>query len=150
MSEELTFLTDVATHRVAFHAETTIPRSKVYGWLADFGALGQYLPDVESVELHGSGIGAIREIRLPHAGTVYERLELLIPETTVVLSMCDGGPMPFDWYVAVISLSDGPDGGCVIDWRSNWVPRGVSPDDVRGVLVDFYQTMVDGIVALER
>ena len=95
--------------------ERTIPvaRSKVFACLMDFGGIGKLLPDaIETCTLTGSGIGALRTIKLKGTpGTVVERLECAYEQQVFSYSIVAECPLPVDHYHAVVTLSDAAVGG---------------------------------------
>lgn len=128
--------------------EKTIPvaRSKVFAALMDFGGIAKLLPDaIESCTLTGSGIGALRTVKLKDApGEVVERLECAYEQQVFSYSIVAPSPLPVDHYHAVVTLSDAA-GGCRIVWGSNWVANGAPESEVKTMLSGLYNTLIDAL-----
>ena len=125
-----------------------IPRGKVFAHLMDFGGIKSLLPDMlETCEVTGSGVGAVRTITLKGApGTVVERLDGAYDGHYFSYSIIAECPLPMDHYHAVVMLEDAADGGCFIRYGSNWVAKGAPEAEVVGMLTGLYNTIVDAIV----
>ncbi|MEN9727664.1 MAG: hypothetical protein RL434_2030 [Pseudomonadota bacterium] len=129
--------------------DKTIPvaRSKVFAALMDFGGVGKLLPDaIESCTVQGSGVGAVRTIKLKGApGEVVERLECGHDETVFSYSIVAPSPLPVDHYHAVVILSDAAGGGCRVVWGSNWVATAAPEADVKAMLTDLYTNLINAL-----
>lgn len=129
-----------------------VPRAAIYRMLADFGGIGALMGDaVESCECAGSGVGAVRRVRVRGvAGELVERLEALLPDQLFAYSIVEECSLPIDHYCAVVTLSDAPDGGCAIAWGSNWVAKGAPEDSVRRMLTGLYDSIIDALLRAAR
>ena len=129
--------------------DKTIPvaRAKVFATLMDFGGVGKLMPDaIESCTLQGSGVGALRTIKLKGApGEVVERLEASHDNTLFSYSIVAPSPLPVDHYHAVVTLSDAAEGGCRVVWGSNWVATGAPEADVKAMLTDLYTNLINAM-----
>ena len=132
--------------------ERTIPvaRSKVFACLMDFGGISKLLPDaIESCTVTGSGIGAVRTVKLKSApGTVVERLECAYEQQVFSYSIVAECPLPLDHYHAVVTVNDAPSGGSKIAWGSNWVAKGAPEAEVKTMLTGLYNGLIDAIAKL--
>ncbi|MGR8947916.1 MAG: SRPBCC family protein [Gammaproteobacteria bacterium] len=124
-------------------------RQKVFAALMDFGGLKPLLPEgaVISVDCEGTGIGAVRTIQLGEAsgfpGQVIERLDVAYDERVFGYSIMGTPSLPIDDYVAVVELSDAPDGGCHAKWCSNWVTTGdLSDQEMATNLAGLYEAIL--------
>ncbi len=130
--------------------ERTIPlsRKKFFAAVADFGGILKFVPDdAESVVLEGEGIGAVRVVRLKGVpGELRERLEAVVEERLVSYSIVNDTALPFDRYHAVVEVEDAPGGGCKVRWGSNWIAKGAPEAEVRQMLTDLYNRIIDGIL----
>lgn len=129
--------------------DKTIPvaRSKVFAALMDFGGVGKLLGDaVESCALTGSGVGAVRTIKLKGApGEVVERLDCAYEQSVFGYSIIAPSPLPLDHYVAVVTLSDAAGGGCRVVWGSNWVATSAPEAEVKTMLTGLYENLIGAI-----
>ncbi len=132
--------------------DKTIPvaRSKVFAALMDFGGVGKLLGDaVESCTLTGSGVGAVRTIKLKDApGEVVERLEAAYEQAVFSYSIVAPCPLPLEYYHAVVTLSDAAGGGCRVVWGSNWVAKGAPDAEVKTMLTGLYGNLIDALAKI--
>jgi len=128
--------------------ERTIPmsRKEFFARLADFGGIGKFMPEVESVEMRGDGVGAVRTVRIKGIPVgMEERLEALVDGRLLSYSIINETPLPLQHYHAVVELDDAPGGGCRVRWGSNFVAKGVPDEQVREMLVRLYGNLIDGL-----
>ncbi len=130
--------------------ERTVPvsRAKIYSLLADFGGIGKLMGEaVESCTLEGSGVGAIRRVRSRGVpGELAERLEAALEGRLIAYSLVAPSSLPIEYYCAVVTLNDAPNGGCAIEWGSNWIAKGAPEDSVRRMLTGLYNQIIDALV----
>jgi|KBSSwiStaDraftv2_1062776.scaffolds.fasta_scaffold2313751_1 hypothetical protein len=128
--------------------ERTVPmsRKEFFARLADFGGIGKFMPEVESVEMRGDGVGAVRTVRIKGIPIgMEERLEALVDGRLLSYSIINETPLPLQHYHAVVELDDAPGGGCRVRWGSNFVAKGVPDEQVREMLVRLYGNLIDGL-----
>src|SRR5882672_5373463 len=130
--------------------ERTVPvsREKILGLLADFGGIGKLMGEaVESCTLEGSGVGAVRRVRAKGVpGEMVERLEARLDGRLMSYSIVGPCSLPLDHYCGGVTRKDAPDGGCAIEWGSNWVAKGAPEDSVRRMLTGLYNSIIDALV----
>jgi len=126
--------------------DKTIPvaRSKVFACLMDFGGVGKLLGDaVASCTVEGSGVGAVRTIKLNGMdGQGVERLECASEQSVFSYSIIAPSPLPVDYYHAVVTLSDAPGGGTRVVWGSNWLAKGAPEAEVKAMLTGLYENLI--------
>jgi hypothetical protein len=91
--------------------ERIIPmsRKEFFARLADFGGIGKFMPEVESVEMRGDGVGAVRTVRIKGIPVgMEERLEALVDGRLLSYSIINETPLPLERYHAVVELDDAP------------------------------------------
>ena len=128
--------------------ERTVPlsRAEFFARLADFGGIARFAPEIESVEVRGDGVGAIRTVRVQGIPVgMEERLEALVDGRLLSYSIINETPLPMEHYHAVVELDDAPGGGCRVRWGSNWIAKGVPDDLVRQMLVGLYERLIEGM-----
>ncbi len=132
-------------YKVLVEKTLDLPRRKVFDILVQFGGLDKILPDmIESLELVGSGIGALRNIVLKGGGRVTERLDVAYDGRVFAYSITFNDALPFENYCAVVTLED--DGAkTVARWGSNWNPKGITDDQVKAILTDLYSNLLSGL-----
>ncbi len=96
----------------------------VWDVIGDFAGIRKWA-QIESLEVEGEGVGAVRTIGMPGGLTLKERLESFDPEAhRFSYSMTETGPLPISNYLATVTLSEaGPD-RCAIDWRGSFETPG--------------------------
>ena len=123
-----------------------LPRAKIFAALMDFGGVKQLLPDaIASCELIGSGVGAVRTIKLAAGGMVAERLEVAHDNSVFAYSIVANDALPVENYFACVTLADNGSGGTNVAWGSNWNPKGGDESEIRGTLEGMYGALLDGI-----
>ena len=128
--------------------ERTVPmsRTEFFARLADFGGIKKFMPEIESVEMRGEGVGAIRTVTIKGIpGGMLERLDALVDGRLLSYSIINDTPLPMGHYHAVVELEDAPGGGTRVRWGSNWVAKGVDDATVRDMLVGLYERLIAGI-----
>ncbi|HTO53416.1 MAG TPA: SRPBCC family protein [Myxococcota bacterium] len=135
--------------------ERTVPvsRAKLYSLLVDdFGEMKKIMGDaVESCVLEGRGVGAIRRVRARGVpGEMAERLDAAFDGRLMSYSIVGPTSLPLEYYVATVTLADAPDGGCAIQWASNWTAKGAPEDSVRRMLTGLYNGIIDALVKVAQ
>lgn len=130
--------------------EKTIPvsRQRVYALLVDdFGGLKKVLPeDVDSCTVSGSGVGALRQVKLKGAeGILEERLDAAFDGRLMSYTLTVNPVLPLEKYHAVVELYDAPNGGCTVRWGSNWVAKGAPEAEVKPMIAGLYNKLIDTI-----
>jgi hypothetical protein len=128
--------------------ERTVPmsRAEFFSRLADFGGIKKFMPEIESVETRGEGVGSVRTVTIKNIpGGMIERLEALVDGRLLSYSIINETPLPMEHYHAVVELEDAPGGGTRVRWASNWVAKGVDDATVRDMLVGLYERLIAGI-----
>ena len=122
-----------------------MPRKKVFDIHVHFGGLEKILPDmIESLELTGSGLGALRTVKIKGGGTVIERLDAAFDQRLFAYTITFNDIMPFENYCAVVTLEDAGD-KTLARWGSNWDARGSSEEEIKGMLTTLYGNLLDGL-----
>lgn len=132
-------------YKVLVERTLDMPRRKVFDALMQFGGLEKLLPDmIASLEVTGSGIGALRTVKLKQGGTVIERLDVGYDERVFGYTITFNDAMPFENYCAVVTLEDAGN-KTVARWGSNWDAKGASEDDIKPMLTELYGALLDGL-----
>ncbi len=135
-------------YKVTVERTVNLPRKQVFDLLMQFGGLEKILPDmIESLEVTGSGLGALRTVKLKGGGTVIERLDVAYDERVFGYTITFNDAMPFENYCAVVTLEDAGD-KTLARWGSNWDAKGASEDEIKPMLNDLYGALLDGLPGL--
>lgn len=132
-------------YKVLVEKVLDMPRKKVFDILVQFGGLEKILPDmIESLELTGSGLGALRTVKIKGGGTVIERLDAAFDERLFAYTITFNDIMPFENYCAVVTLEDAGN-KTLARWGSNWDAKGTSEEEIKGMLTTLYGNLLDGL-----
>ena len=132
-------------YKVLVEKVLDMPRKKVFDILVQFGGLEKILPDmIESLELTGSGLGALRTVKIKGGGTVIERLDAAFDQRLFAYTITFNDIMPFENYCAVVKLEDAGD-KTLARWGSNWDAKGSSEEEIKGMLTTLYGNLLDGL-----
>lgn len=129
--------------------ELPVPAAKVWELVRDFGGAAKWLGAmVESLELEGWGVGAIRTITLPGGTRLHEQLRALDEdERSFSYAIVRESPLPATDYVARFELVEtGPD-SCRIEWGSTFEPAGLPEAEVLPLIEGIYRS---GIASLRQ
>lgn len=118
----------------------------VWDLVKDFGGLQRWMDAINSCEVEGEGVGAVRTLGLQGA-SLRERLEAYDEATrTFSYSILDG-PLPVQNYVATLKVMDRGADHCGIEWASQYEPAGAPDEQVRGIIQGVY---TGGIAAIKK
>jgi hypothetical protein len=135
-------------YKVVVERTLDLPRKKVFDILVQFGGLEKMLPDmIESAELLGSGIGALRKIRVKGGGNITERLDVAYDDRVFGYTVTFNDVLPFENYCAVVTLEDAGN-RTLARWGSNWDAKGASEEEVKAMLTGLYGSLLDGLQIL--
>ena len=88
----------------------SVPGSKVWEVLRDFGGISSWMPGLAGCETKGEGIGAVRTIEMG-SSIIRERCEALDDDERSLSYSIIEGPLPVEDYIAIID---------VVVYRSKW------------------------------
>ncbi len=115
------------------------PAAKVWELLGDFGGVAKWGgPMLESCTVEGSGVGAVRTIRLPGGGSIQERCDAYDSVgRALTYSIVGKSPIPIRDYHSICRVVETGANACRIDWQGQFEPDGVPEEQA--------QTLVRGI-----
>lgn len=117
---------------------------RVWQLVRDFGGLKAWNPGIESVAVEGSGIGAVRTIKMGGI-SLKERLEHLDDVDRTFRYSIIEGPVPVRAYLATVKVAEaGPD-RARITWGSRFEPQGASEADLVGLFEGVYKGGIAGL-----
>ena len=120
--------------------------TKVWDLVSDFGGVNRISPDIQSCEVEGEGIGAVRTINT-NGIIIQERLEGLDPVArTFSYSMLEG-PIPFKKYLANVKLEESGGGRTKINWAGSFEPAGMPEEQLCQLVEGIYRQLIAGIKA---
>lgn len=118
---------------------------RVWDLVRDFGGIQRFAPNIESVNVQGEGVGAVRTLTLPGGVSLQERLEGCDDASrTFRYAIIGSHPLPFDDYLATVRLSEDGD-GCQIEWSSQFAPRAGAESQAIAIVEGIYRSGIAGI-----
>ena len=118
--------------------EVAAPAARVWALLRGFGDLLQWSEGIESCELTGSGVGAVRTVGLPGGLRLQERLESFDEaERSFSYAIIGKTPLPFRDYLSRVQLREAGPARCEITWEGRFDAKpgseAASEKVVRGI-----------------
>ena len=118
--------------------EIAAPAAKVWALIRGFGDLLEWTDGLESCELEGSGIGAVRTVGLPGGLRLQERLETFDEVgRSFSYAIIGKSPLPFRDYLSRVQLREAGPTRCEITWEGRFDPKpgseAASQTLVRGI-----------------
>jgi carbon monoxide dehydrogenase subunit G len=136
-----------ASLTVAVDTELDATPADVWKVVGDFGGVDSFLEVVESVEVEGEGVGAVRTLNLPEGAQFVETLTALDAEAMTLSYRIDESPLPVEGYAATIRVSELEDGSSKVDWSATFKAKGASDADARKAISDIFDM---GFAGLEQ
>jgi len=102
---------------------------EVWTILRDFGGVGAWMPGIDSCEVEGEGIGAVRDVAMGGI-VVKERLEAYDEQQRSFGYCIFEGPIPFKKELSSVAVREAEGGGCVVEWSAEFELQDGVPDDV--------------------
>jgi hypothetical protein len=133
----------VASVKVTDRIEASADR--VWELLADFGGLQRFSAGIESVNVVGEGVGAVRTVTLPGGLTLQERLESFDGAArTLQYAVIGESPLPFSGYLATIRVTE--DGGAAqIEWSGEFQPAPGAEGQAAQIVEGVYRGGIKGL-----
>lgn len=130
--------------KVEVQDEVDAATETVWDLVSDFGGVRRISADVESCEVDGEGVGAVRTIHT-NGIVVEERLESLDEKArTFSYSMLDG-PIPFKNYIAHVTLDEAGPNRTKIRWAGSFEPAGMPEEQLEQLVQGIYRGLIGGI-----
>jgi hypothetical protein len=129
---------------------TTINSSADSVWkaISDFQGIDKYIPGIASSAMEGSGVGALRTLRVEDGGTVVERLESLNEQARTLSYSIVEAPLPVAGYVSTMQIRAIAGDRCELTWSSVFEPKGVSEAKAGKLMESIYSLGFDGLKKL--
>jgi hypothetical protein len=118
--------------------EIAAPAARVWAVIRGFGDLLQWTDGLESCELEGSGIGAVRTVGLAGGLQLQERLECFDEASrSFSYAIIGNPPLPFREYLSTVQLRETGPATCEITWEGRFEAKpgseAASQKIVRGI-----------------
>ncbi len=111
----------------------------VWQLVRDFGGILKWSSAIQSCEVEGEGIGAIRTLGLGGGQAIRERLESFEEAARSFSYSIVDGPLPVENYLATLVVRPRGDDRCEIEWSSRFDPKGMPEEQVGGILRGVYE-----------
>jgi len=113
--------------------------AEVWQRVRDFGSVDRWAPNIASLEVSGSGVGAMRTAIFKDGGRVVERLESLSDASRTLSYAILETPLPMEGCVSSLTVGDLGPGGCEVEWRSTFGAKGAAESEVARILEKIYR-----------
>ncbi len=118
---------------------------KVWAILGDFGNLS-WVPGPDKVEVIGSGAGMIRRLYISGMDPFDEVLQSLhAQQKTFTYSIPKNAVIPFDNYVADVTVSAAADSTSQVTWHCTFDNGDMPEADAKSMLEGSYHMMLDAL-----
>ncbi len=131
---------------VRVEEEISADSTAVWNLMSDFGGLCSWNPGIETCDLDGEGVGAVRTIGMGGI-SLKERLESLDGDAKTYSYSIVEGPIPATGYVATVVISDAGAGKTRVEWSCEFEPNGAPEADLIQLFEGIYR---GGIQAVEK
>lgn len=115
---------------------------KLWSLVRDFGGLDQIMDGIDSCEMEGEGVGAVRRIGMG-GGTVVESLDAFDEDARTLTYSIMEAPLPFADYSANMAVSAEGDGS-KLTWTGTFHPAGVPAEKAEAVAGSVYEGGIAG------
>jgi len=119
--------------KISMKQDLNVAADQVWNLIGHFNALPDWHPGVQSSELKNAG--QMRKLSLAGGGTIIERTYSYTIEDS---------PLPVKNYRAELTVHD-DDGGCSVEWSSEFEAAGVPENDAMKAIQDVYQAGFDNL-----
>ena len=125
-------------------ASYTASAASVWDVIKDFGGIADWLPPIQSCEMAGQGVGAVRTLALPDGAKVVERLDAHDDGARAFSYTINDSPFPMRDYSATMKVNEAG-GGSQVVWSCGFEPVGVSEQEMTAILEGVFDAGFDGI-----
>jgi hypothetical protein len=116
--------------------------------IGSFGAMADWHPMIEKVEVKGSGKGSLRTLHLRGGGKLIEKLEKSSDDDRRYSYSIVEGPLPVKGYSAEIHVSDNGDGSSTVEWTGEFEPAAADTNSVVKAVEDIYKAGLENLQKL--
>ena len=123
------------------------PAAKVWELLGDFGGVTKWGGAMlQSCQVEGEGVGAVRRIGLPGGLEIAERLEGYdAAKRSFSYAIIGKSPIPIKDYVSVCTVVETGANECRVDWNGTFEPDGVAEEQAQGMVRGIYVGGIAGV-----
>jgi hypothetical protein len=110
------------------------------------GGLERWVPIVQTCEVDGRGVGAVRKCGLGEGAFVFERVESIDEAARIFTYSITESPLPVTDYIGRMQVAPGADGGTEIVWSCEFACDAAAEADMTAMLEGAFS---DGLAGLE-
>jgi hypothetical protein len=128
--------------------EIAAPAAKVWALMRGFGDLMQWMQGLESCQLAGSGVGAVRTVTLSGGLRLQERLEAFDDAgRSFSYAIVGNSPLPMRDYLSKVKIRETGPTACEVAWEGRFEPNAGSEAAMQKAVRGIY---TNGIAALRK
>ena len=123
------------------------PAAKVWELLGDFGGIAKFGGAMlQSCQVEGSGVGAVRTIGLPGNQSIRERCDAYdAAGRALTYSIIGKSPIPVRDYRSTCRVVETGANECRVDWEGHFEPDGVPEEQAQGLVRGIYTGAIAGV-----
>lgn len=129
--------------KVSMQSEVNMAPDELWNLIGKFNALPDWHPAVSSSKLEDGG--KLRRLSLFGGGEIIERLEKIDEADRLYRYTIISGPLPVANYTATLRVKDDGKGKSVIEWSSEFDPKGASETDAMSAVQQVYQMGMENL-----
>lgn len=130
--------------KVSMSTELPVDLDQVWRLVGGFNAFANWHPAVQSSEPEEGG--RVRRVNLVGGGSIVERLESFSETDHQYTYSIEAGPLPVANYVATVRVRTEPGKpGSVVEWSSEFEPKGAPETDAVSTIQGIYQAGFDNL-----
>lgn len=128
--------------------EVAASAAQAWAVMRGFGDVMQWMEGLESCELEGAGVGAVRTITMPGGLRIQERLESFDDAARrFSYAIVGNSPVPMRDYLSNVEIRETGPNRCEVVWEGRYEPRPGSEAAVQKMVRGIY---TNGIAALRK
>lgn len=132
--------------KIKSKAIVELPAQMVWKKLISFGNTERFVPQmIKSVDVTGTGIGAIRTIHLIGGGQIMEKLTKIDQKNKVFEFIILSTPMPISDYTGTFSVRKKNTSSCEVTFESIYKVSAKDKDEIDKVVKNFQATFLSNL-----
>jgi carbon monoxide dehydrogenase subunit G len=121
------------------------PADAVWDILGDFDSMPKWMPGIETSEVSGEGVGAIRTVTSARVGTIKERLDAYDSTARSFAYSVLEGALPANNFSGRMQVVPEGEGACTIHWSCNFEPKDGPEDEVKERFAGIFQRSLENL-----
>jgi hypothetical protein len=130
--------------KLSMQTHVAVAPKELWETIGKFSGLADWHPAIKTSRLEEGG--KIRRLQLMGGGEIVERLEQIDSKDRMYRYSVVSGPLPVANYTATLRIKDDPESdGAIVEWSSEFEPKGASEADIMKSLQEVYQAGFDNL-----